>query len=160
MNSVIEIDGEISDDLKLVAEKVALDVIFFMKQPDELEVAISFVSEDEIKRINNEFRNIDRVTDVLSFPSTSIVVGEILDTGSEEVMFLKTENNLIHFGDMAICMAQLERQADEYGVTVESELKKLVIHSMLHFMGYDHIDDGDFEIMNKKEIELDKLIKI
>ena len=160
MNSVIEIDGKISDDLKFIAEKVALDVIFFMKQPDELEIAISFVSEDEIKRINNEFRNIDRVTDVLSFPSTSIVVGEILDTGSEEVMFLKTENNLIHFGDMAICMAQLERQADEYGVTVESELKKLVIHSMLHFMGYDHIDDGDFEIMNKKEIELDKLIKI
>ena len=160
MKSLIEIDGEVSKDLMIIAQNVALDVIKFMNQPDELEIAISFVSEEEIKRINSEFRNIDKVTDVLSFPSTSLQVGEILDLNAEDVLFLKTESGLIHFGDMAICMPQLERQAKEYDVSVESELKKLVIHSMLHFMGYDHIEDNDFEIMNKKEIELDELIKI
>lgn len=160
MKSLIEIDGEVSKDLMIIAQNVALDVIKFMNQPDELEIAISFVSEEEIKRINSEFRNIDKVTDVLSFPSTSLQVGETLDLNAEETLFLKTESGLIHFGDMAICMPQLERQAKEYDVSVESELKKLVIHSMLHFMGYDHIEDNDFEIMNKKEIELDELIKI
>ena len=61
---------------------------------------------------------------------------------------------------MALCLKQTKRQAKEYGVSLESEIKKLVIHSMLHLMGYDHIEDDDYEVMNKKEIELEGLIKI
>ncbi len=160
MKSVIEITGDVSENLKKIATNVALAVIEYMGQPDELEVAINFVSEEEIKRINNEFRGIDKVTDVLSFPSTLIKVNEVLNLSDPELIFLKTDVNLIHFGDMAICIPQLERQSKEYGVPIESELKKLVIHSMLHFMGYDHTDDKDYLIMNEKEIELSKLINI
>ncbi len=79
---------------------------------------------------------------------------------SEENLYLIGDNGLIHFGDMAICMVQLKRQAKEYGVSNEAELKKLVIHSMLHFMGYDHIKDSDYVVMNKKEMVLDSMIKI
>ena len=61
---------------------------------------------------------------------------------------------------MAICLAQCKKQAKEYKVSVLTEIKKLVIHSMLHLMGYDHIDDKDYEIMDKKEKELDEKIKI
>lgn len=158
--SNIEVSGKIQKKYKDLAKNVASQVIDFMKQPDVLEVAIEFVSEKEIQRLNREVRGIDKVTDVLSFPATNLSVGEILDEFGEDVLFLKTEDGNIHFGDMAICFAQTERQAKEYGVSVESEIKKLVIHSMLHLMGYDHIEDSDYEIMNPKEIELDKLIKI
>lgn len=137
---------------------MAEKAIKFMGVPDVLEVAIDFVSENEIQRLNREFRNIDRVTDVLSFPSFQIEAGEILDLKLPEVATFKLESGLFHFGDMAICLKQCKRQAKEFGVSTESEVKKLVIHSMLHLMGYDHIKDEDFVVMKAKEDELDKLI--
>ena len=160
MKSIIEITGRVSVKFKELAVKVALECIKCMKQPDKLEVAIKFVSEKEMQRINFEYRGIDKVTDVLSFPATDLKVNEILDIEDEENIYLLNDQGLIHFGDMAICMTQLKRQAKEYGVSIESELKKLVIHSMLHFMGYDHIKDSDYKVMNKKEMVLDSLIKI
>ena len=160
MKSIIEVTGRVSSKYKELAEKVALDCIKCMSQPDKLEVAIKFVSEKEMIEINSNHRGIEKVTDVLSFPAVDLKVGEILDLDDEENLYLIGDNGLIHFGDMAICVTQLKRQAKEYGVSVEAELKKLVIHSMLHFMGYDHIKDSDYEIMNKKEMVLDSLIKI
>ena len=160
MKSIIEVTGRVSLKYKELAEKVALDCIKCMSQPDKLEVAIKFVSEKEMIEINSNYRGISKVTDVLSFPAVDLKVGEILDLDDEENVYLIGDNGLIHFGDMAICMVQLKKQAKEYGVSNESELKKLVIHSMLHFMGYDHIKDSDYEIMNKKEMVLDSLIKI
>ena len=160
MKSIVEVTGRVSSKYKEMAEKIALDCIKFMKQPDKLEIAIKFVSEKEMIEINSNHRGIEKVTDVLSFPAVDLNVGEILDLDDEDNLYLVEENGLIHFGDMAICMAQLKRQAKEYGVSNESELKKLVIHSMLHLMGYDHIEDSDYEIMNKKEIELDSKINI
>lgn len=160
MESVIDVSGRAPDELKELAKRVALKSLENMKQKRGLEVVIRFVSEKEIQKINLEFRNIDRVTDVLSFPSTSTCVGEIFDLTSDEAQMLKTENGLIHFGDMAICLKKLKLQAKEYGVTLEQELKKIVIHSMLHLMGYDHIKDEDYAIMSEKEKYLDKKISI
>lgn len=154
----ITVSGKACVFKKKYAKKVALKVLELMGQPDCLDVAIEFVTEDEIQRLNREIRNIDKVTDVLSFPSTEITAGEILDVENEDLMFLVGENGCVHFGDMALCLAQCKRQAKEYGVSLKSEIKKLVIHSMLHLMGYDHIKDEDFEVMNKKEKELDEKI--
>ncbi|MBQ8425119.1 MAG: rRNA maturation RNase YbeY [Clostridia bacterium] len=159
MENIIEISGRTSQNFKDIAKEVALKVLEFTNQPKGLEVAITFVSENEIQRINKEFRSIDKVTDVLSFPSTNLQAGEVLDLKSEEVLYLM-QDGIVHFGDMALCTKRLRQQAKEFGNTPEKELKKLVIHSMLHLMGYDHIKDSDFEIMNKKEIELDNKIKI
>lgn len=158
MENIIEVNGRASAKLKLIAKNVANDALKLMSQPLGLEVAINFVSEKEIQRLNREIRGIDKVTDVLSFPSTSLEAGKILDKNSEEAMFLKFDNGFIHFGDMAICTKRLRQQAKEFGVSAENELKKLVIHSILHLMGYDHIKDSDYEIMHEKEIELDKKI--
>jgi len=155
MENVIEIKGRTSNRFKEIARDVSLKVLDFMNQPKGLEVAIEFVSENEIQRINREYRNIDKVTDVLSFPSTNLQAGEILDLDSDEVIFLK-QDNIVHFGDMALCTKRLRQQAKEFGNSPERELKKLVIHSMLHLMGYDHIEDSDYEIMNKLEIRLYK----
>lgn len=156
--SYIEVRGKARKKYKILAEEIAEKVIEAMNYPKGLEVAIDFVSEKEIKRLNAEFREIDRVTDVLSFPSFQLSVGEILDTEDEMVLMFKQDNGFIHFGDMALCLKQTKRQAKEFGVSVESEIKKLVIHSMLHLMGYDHIEDNDYEIMKKEEERLDKII--
>lgn len=150
----IDVRGRVWCSYKKLAKKVALQVLEIMGQPDHLEVAIEFVGEDEIQRLNREIRNVDKVTDVLSFPATELKAGEILDKSSEEVLFLMTDDAYVHFGDMALCFKQCKRQAKEYGVSVKSEIKKLVIHSMLHLMGYDHIKDSDYEVMNQKEKEL------
>lgn len=154
--SKIDVLGKTKKKYKLLAELVAKNVIKLMKFPDELEVVIEFVSKREIRRLNREFRGIDKVTDVLSFPSFDLQAGEILKLDSDELAFGEDEN--IHFGDMAICLRQTKKQAKEYGVTVEAEIKKLVIHSILHLMGYDHIKDEDYLVMKEQEEKLDKLI--
>jgi probable rRNA maturation factor len=82
------------------------------------------------------------------------------DINSEFANFLKTDDGNIHFGDIALCLARCKKQAKEYKVSIESEVKKLIIHSCLHLMGYDHIKDEDFAVMSKKEKELEKKIKI
>ena len=156
--NIIEVGGKVCFLYKRLARKTALKVLEIMNQPDGLEVAIDFVSAEEIKRLNKETRNIDKVTDVLSYPAFEIKAGDALDLASDEVAFLKTEKGCVHFGDMALCLEQCKKQAKEYGVSVKSEIKKLVVHSMLHLMGYDHIKDADFEIMNKKEQEIAELI--
>ena len=156
--SLIEVRGRCRKKYKLLAKEVAEKVIDNMGFPDNLEVAIEFVSAKDIRRLNANFRGVDKVTDVLSFPAFQIEVGVMFDLGNNEVVPFKTESDFIHFGDMALCLKQTKKQAKEFGVSVESEIKKLVIHSMLHLMGYDHIEDGDFEIMKKQEEKLDKII--
>lgn len=158
MANYIEVNGKVSKKYKVLARETALKVLELMKYPDGLEVAIDFVSESEIKKLNAEFREIDKVTDVLSFPSFQLQVGELLDLNDEMVSMFVQENGLVHFGDMALCLKQTKRQAKEFGVSVESEIKKLVVHSMLHLMGYDHIEDSDYEIMKNQEEKLEELI--
>ena len=159
MENYIEVSGRTTENFKNIAKNVALQVLKLMNQPTGLEVAIEFVSENEIQRINREYRNIDKVTDVLSFPATTLKAGEIFDKNGEEAKFLESDGK-IHFGDMALCIKRLREQSKTFGNTPELELKKLVIHSMLHLMGYDHIKDEDYEVMHKKEEELDKKINI
>ena len=158
--SKIDVAGFVLKKHKMLAKYVAEQVISLMNQPSELEVAIRFVSKKKIKDLNNELRSINKVTDVLSFPSTNVQAGEIFDCNSLEAVMLKTDEGFVHFGDMALCFAQCKKQAKQFKVSVQSEIKKLVIHSMLHLMGYDHIKDDDYEIMQLKEDELNKKIEI
>lgn len=155
----IELLGRVSKSLSHLAENVAKKALQHCGQPDDLMVAIKFVSETEIKRLNAEFRNKDSVTDVLSFPSTNVKAGDKIDVNSMELQELFDGENY-HIGDIAICTNVLKRQANDFGVTVEDECKKLVIHSILHLLGYDHIEDADFEIMKKQEDRLSELISI
>lgn len=159
MKTFVEVSGRVDENFKSIADTVAKQTIKFLKQPDCFELSIKFVSENEIKRLNAEFRNIDRVTDVLSFPSTNIKAGE---TFSKQIVenFFSNEDELFYLGDMAICLKQLKRQAKEFETSDFMELKKLVIHSMLHLFGYDHIRDSDYLVMKEKEDFLDKKIKI
>ena len=107
------------------------------------EVSVSFVNNDEIKNLNRDFRGVDKETDVLSFP--------IEDDFHVGVMLL---------GDIIISTPKVIEQAQEYGHSIQRELAYLTTHSMLHLMGYDHLNDKDKAIMRKKEKEIMKKLEI
>ena len=111
---------------------------------DNLLVSIVLTTPDNIRRINKGYRNIDKSTDVLSFP-----MFEKLEI--EE--FIKNKN-LEHsdiLGDMVISIPQVQLQAEEYGHSFERELSYMVVHSFYHLMGYDHMKEEEKKIMRQKE---------
>jgi probable rRNA maturation factor len=115
-----------------------------LNQKEELLIEIAFVSEEEIKELNNEQRNIDRVTDVLSFPYLDEIRGKVLtpaDFGNER------EEDGFLLGSICICMQRAKEQAIEYGHSLEREVCYLALHGILHCFGYDHIEKVDEEQM-------------
>ena len=100
---------------------------------------IIFVNDDEIQKINKEYRNIDRVTDVISFA-----------LNDEKDFLIKTDE----IGDIFICIDQAKRQAEEYGHSLDREIGFLSVHGYLHLHGYDHMTKEDEEIMFKKQDEI------
>ncbi len=117
----------------------------------KLYISITLTNPEHIHEINKQYRNVDRATDVLSFP-----------------MFEKNEidekiknNDFEHedvLGDIVISIEKVEEQAKEYGHSFEREFAYMLVHGFYHLMGYDHIEDDDKVIMRKKEeIVLNKL---
>ena len=112
-----------------------------------VEISLSIVNNEEIKEINNLYRGIDKETDVLSFP--------LLDN------FDNINDNVLHpipLGDIIISIDKAISQSNDYGHSLERELCFLVVHSMLHLLGYDHMTEGEEKIMfEKQEIILNSL---
>lgn len=128
--SKIEINEKILDLLELVVgESIRVE-----KLKDNYEVSISFVDNEEIRTLNRDFRGIDSVTDVLSFP---------LDEDYPIPMPL--------LGDIIISVEKALEQSLDYGHSLERELSYLTCHSMLHLLGYDHMTDEDKREMREKE---------
>ncbi len=99
-----------------------------------------FVTNDKgIRAINSASRNIDKPTDVLSFPMFQLTPGELPEDWSE---FLDPETDMCPLGDMAISLERAIAQAKEFGHSTRREIGYLTIHSMLHLLGYDHLDEG------------------
>ena len=96
------------------------------------------VEPEEIKSLNAEYRNVDSVTDVLSFPQF------------EDKEQMPSEGELC-LGDVVICVERAQQQAEEYGHSFEREMVYLLVHSLLHLLGYDHMDDDEKAIMREKE---------
>ena len=120
-------------------------------EDSKLYITITLTTPENIRKINKEFRNIDKETDVLSFP---MFEKEELDNMIKNKKF-EYEDVL---GDIIISIDRVERQAEEYGHSFERELSYMVVHGFYHLMGYDHIKEEDKKEMRKKEDEiLDKL---
>ena len=105
----------------------------------DCEINILLTDDRGIHAINKASRGIDRPTDVLSFPMFSLTPGELPEDWSA---YLDPETGLCPLGDMAISLERARRQAAEYGHSVSREVGYLTIHSMLHLLGYDHLDEG------------------
>lgn len=100
------------------------------------EVSVTFTDNDGIKELNSKFRNIDSATDVLSFP--------LFDYDSDDEPPI--DEFKIMLGDIVISLERAEAQAQEYGHSFEREVAFLTVHSMLHLLGYDHVDSEDEEL--------------
>lgn len=154
---IVNILGRANKKLKTLCNQTCNSVMTYLEQPN-VELTIKFVSPKEIKKLNGQFRNIDKVTDVLSFPSTELQAGEkIYDNTAINKDKFNSESE-IYLGDMAICKKQAARQAKQYNQSIYKEIEKLIIHSCLHLFGYDHILDSDWELMNAKEIAINEYI--
>ena len=123
-----------------------------------LAVEISFMSEEGIRALNLEYRNIDKVTDVLSFPAMDAIKGKALRAA--EHPFELDEEGRLFLGSIAICQERAREQAAEYGHSYERELYYLATHGILHCLGYDHEDEKDKEEMRAREEEVMQKLKL
>ena len=117
--------------------------------PDErVEISLSFVSMEEIHQLNKMYRQVDRPTDVLSFP----MIEDFNEIDWED------EEEEILLGDVVICLEQAQKQAEEYGHSQMREIVYLFVHSVLHLLGYDHMTPEEAAVMEAKQAKaLDEL---
>ncbi|MBR2705784.1 MAG: rRNA maturation RNase YbeY [Mogibacterium sp.] len=124
---------------ELAAEGVSLSDL-------EPELGVTIVDRDEILELNREYRERDKVTDVLSFPQFA---------GHDELLAdLLDEETGTLIGDVVICYDVAADQAREYGTGFTREVLYLFVHSVMHLFGYDHMEEGEKAVMRKKEEEV------
>lgn len=145
---------EVTDALENLIKDVSEGVLEFEEIDEKCEVNVMFADNEQIREINREQRSIDRATDVLSFPFLDAKNGDI--TVSDEDFY----EGYLSLGDIVISLERAKEQAEEYGHSFEREAGFLMCHSMLHLLGYDHIDEADRAIMRKKEEEILKKLKL
>ena len=100
-------------------------------------ISVSLVNDETIHQINNDYRHIDKVTDVISFAFND----------GEDREALYHSGSMVVLGDIYICVEQAKRQAEEYGHPLDREMRFLFVHGLLHLLGYDHMKKEDEEIM-------------
>lgn len=102
-------------------------------------ISVMLTDEEGIHRVNREFRGVDRETDVLSFPLNELTPGEF----DPETCERDWETGAVMLGDMMISIPACEKQGEEFGHGFEREIQFLTVHSVLHLLGYDHVDEGE-----------------
>lgn len=132
---------KVPSETKALVKKACRAVLHEENFNDNAEIELTFVDDEQIKELNKEYRNIDKSTDVLSFP-----------LGENGIYDKNPENGFYMLGDIVISVDHAEKQADLYGHGIEREIAFLTVHSMLHLLGYDHVDGGEQQrIMRQKE---------
>ena len=113
----------------------------------ECEAELSFADEEEIRTLNREYRGVDAVTDVLSFPALEGKEGKVVFSEFDR----NPETGKLMLGDVVLCRARAAEQAEEYGHSLEREIGYLELHSLLHLVGFDHMTEEDRRAMREAE---------
>lgn len=148
---MIEINYNNIDKLPSEEKLIQKVVKTVLKEEDIIEnidVYITLTNNDEIHKINKEYRNVNRPTDVLSFP---MYERDEIYTIKKDFKIDETEKIL---GDIIVSIEKVKEQAEEYGHSFERELAYLITHGCLHLLGYDHMIEEEKEIMRKREEEI------
>ena len=127
----------VNDALKALIRKAIRTALAAEGVDFACEVDVSVTSDEGIRQINLAMRGVDRPTDVLSFPVFDLTPGEF--PGEEDA---DPDTERVPLGDMAISLERVRAQAKEYGHSNRREMAYLVVHSVLHLLGYDHLDEG------------------
>lgn len=154
---MIEFNSRIDEKIMQNLTKVYEAVADFAHLPKRIKVNLSFVDEKTIRKLNKDTRNIDKVTDVLTYPYVELRPKEKLKLSDYELEMDPDDNRLL-IGDIYICIKRAEEQSKEYGHSLNREMCFLFCHGLLHILGYDHIKKEDDEVMTGLQTEiLDKL---
>ena len=151
-NAEIEyLDFETNEEYEKVINKVLNECFFVEGMLDsKLYISVTLTNPENIRKLNNEYRNIDKESDVLSFPMfEKNEIPEMKNCQYEEAL-----------GDIVISIERVKEQAIEYGHSFERELAYMLVHGFYHLMGEDHIEESDKEIMRAKEENVLNRLKI
>lgn len=152
---IIEENTEFKTDFdkQKVAEDVVGEVLKKEGCPFEVEVDILITDSEEVREYNKEYRDIDKTTDVLSFPNIDWEAPADFENIDEEEleMSINPETELTILGEICLNKDRIISQAEEYGHSVKREYAFLIAHSMLHLLGYDHMEEGEAKVMEEKQ---------
>lgn len=148
----IEVDEKLEETLKKVIE-------FALKEEEveiDTEVSLLFVDNEEIREINNETRGIDRATDVLSFPMLEYTDKKVFKEMYKNYEFSQSDfdGDELVLGDVVLSLERALEQSKEFNHSFYREASYLVVHSILHLLGYDHMEEEDKVVMRKREEEI------
>ena len=146
MDILIEYAYREEDVKALPIEELARFVVGAEGKPENSEVSITFVDDEEMSELNAHYRGKVGPTDVLSFECDNIDDGFAAPPGFEE--------DIYELGDIVIAVDVAERQTREFATSLEGEICLLVTHGLLHLCGYDHVEDDEAEVMETREREL------
>lgn len=135
-------DESLTDEQEAVMKNAAIHTLKAENFNDDCEISVVITDNVGIREINRDYRNIDAPTDVLSFPQYEF---------DRPAVFKEKPINPVMLGDIVISKERLITQAEEIGNSFEDELSYLTIHSILHLLGYDHMEDDDKKIMRTRE---------
>lgn len=155
----LNIEKEIEVVFDFDYEKLAEDVVSFTMEhenfPYEAEVNLTLTDNEGIQEINKMYRNIDSPTDVLSFPMLSYTqAGDFLNLEEEYEDNFNPDTGEIMLGDIMISIDRVREQAKEYGHSERREYAFLIVHSMLHLFGYDHMTEAEAAEMEAKQHQI------
>ncbi|MDD6208821.1 MAG: rRNA maturation RNase YbeY [Clostridiales bacterium] len=149
-----ETKDELGFDYEDVIKKVIDSALDYCNCPYEPEVSVLLTDDDEIHRLNREFRGIDRTTDVLSFPMITYQKAGDFSLLEEMEDCFHPETGELLLGDIAISVQRAREQAKEYGHSLLREIAFLTAHSMLHLFGYDHMEESERKEMEDKQRDI------
>lgn len=157
-----EVEAKFDFDIEEVAKTVAAKVLEEEGCDHEVEISLIITDDEGIRVMNNEFREIDKPTDVLSFPNVSYEEAgdfSVID-GEQQVDLLNPDTGNIMFGDIVVNENRVRSQAQEYGHSEKREFAFLIAHSMLHLCGYDHMEPDEAAVMEAKQENVLNLLGI
>ncbi len=160
MTLYFEEEGELKLDLPCeeLARTVIEAALDYEECPYEVEVNLLLTTNEEIQKMNAEFREIDRATDVLSFPMVDYEEPGEFEFLEEADEYFHPETGELMLGDIVISKEKVLSQSEEYGHSPRREYAFLIAHSMLHLMGYDHMEEEERLCMEAKQRDiLDRL---
>lgn len=141
-------DVKIPTGIRLLIRRCCNAVLLDEGIDTEAEVSVTFVNNEQIRKLNAKYRNIDKETDVLSFPMME-----------KEQIQAEKEQEVYMLGDIVISVEKAVEQAEVYGHNIQREMAFLTVHSMFHLLGYDH-EEGGLKAVQMREKEESVLVKL
>lgn len=134
----VEIDSQLETQLHMLVETL----LQMEGQSPEAEISLTFVDDEQIRRLNRDYRGLDQPTDVLSFA---------MRESSDEEPAMASDPTFDVLGDVVISLETAERQSKDYGHSLRREIGYLTVHGVLHLLGYDHQTETERDLMRQKE---------